>query len=287
MSLASRVFHGYSVMKPGTSTCSKSSRNLKRIEDTVMAHSFDTTSNMLLVLNPSTQQVAQTTEEKEVILSRQHLKQQHGLQRNDGTTPLVHRLLEKQIQRTSEAVAPSISEQEPLSYQALNHRANLKAGAGYVPLDRTYPAERLALITLPPSGLAVLLSEELSALHTVIVAGEALSLEVTDSRSTGRQILNVYGPTEVTVCISIGRYHTNMRHPSLGSPLPNRQYEESNFFKQRSAHLSLQEELAQYLQEKLPKYMRMMAFMILDAFLLTVKERLITICSSFQTALAC
>lgn len=542
-----------------------------------MTHNFDTTSNVLTVLNPAVQQVTQT-EENEIVLSRQPLKQQHVLQRDDVTTPLIHQLFEEQVQRTPEAIALT-SEQESLSYQTLNHRANqlahylrasgvgpgtlvglclersvalvisvlavLKAGAGYVPLDPTYPAERLTFmmrdaqvdllltqcvehlsehprsvlclaafweliarestanlsssvswrdiayviytsgstgrpkgviiehaglcnmitaqihafgvqadhriaqfasfsfdasvsemflaflagahlflipqarrwpapvllqylqdhrittITLPPSVLAVLPPEELPALHTIISAGEALSSGVAARWSTGRQVFNAYGPTEVTVCVSVGRYHMHMQRPSLGSPLsntqiylldnflqpaspgtvaeiylggigvargylnrpdltaekflpdpfslqpgarlyktgdlarllpdgsleyggridrmvkmrgfrieleeieavlkqhplvaesrvivykdgsatdrllayvlPHPQYEKSSFFKQRSAHLSLQEELVHFLQEKLPKYMRPTAFVILDAFPLTVNGKI-------------
>lgn len=277
-----------------------------------------------------------------------------------------------------------------------------------IPQERRWPAPillqylqdyRITTITLPPSVLAVLPPEELPALHTIISAGEALSAGVAANWSGGRQVFNAYGPTEVTVCVSIGRYHTNMQRPSLGSPLPDTQiylldsllqpappgsvaeiylggigvargylnrpdltaekflpdpfnlqpgtrlyktgdlarllpdgsleyvgridrmvkmrgfrieleeieavlkqhslvaesrvivykdstatdrlfayvlphlhYKESSFFKR--AHLSLQEELAQYLQEKLPRYMRPTAFVILDTFPLTVNGKI-------------
>jgi len=59
-------------------------------------------------------------------------------------------------------------------------------------------------ITLPPSALAVLPPEELPALQTIIVAGEACAAELIKQWSVGRDFFNAYGPTEATVCATIG-----------------------------------------------------------------------------------
>lgn len=110
--------------------------------------------------------------------------------RLDAGTP-VHRLFEKQVQQTPDAVAVQFGEQS-LSYAQLNARANrlahrlmaagvvpetrvgiavdrsldmvagllaiLKAGAAYVPLDPDYPADRLAYMVCS-SGIQWLLAQ--------------------------------------------------------------------------------------------------------------------------------
>src|SRR5579884_1290063 len=104
----------------------------------------------------------------------------------------VQQLFEEQVQRTPEAVAV-IYEDEQLSYQDLNRRANqlahhlrvlgvgpevrvglcverslemmigvlgiLKAGGVYVPLDPAYPAERLSFL-LQDAQVSVLLTRQ-------------------------------------------------------------------------------------------------------------------------------
>ncbi|MEO1558214.1 MAG: amino acid adenylation domain-containing protein, partial [Cyanobacteria bacterium J06632_19] len=104
----------------------------------------------------------------------------------------IHQLFEEQVKRTPDAVAV-VFEEEQITYQELNHRANqlarylqslgvgadvlvgicversiemvvgllgiLKAGGAYVPLDPEYPIERLTLI-LEDAVVSVLLSQE-------------------------------------------------------------------------------------------------------------------------------
>ncbi|MEH1884258.1 amino acid adenylation domain-containing protein [Nostoc sp.] len=60
-------------------------------------------------------------------------------------------------------------------------------------------------ITLPPSALAVMHVEELPALQTIIVGGEACPAELIRQWSAGRNFFNAYGPTEATVCATIGK----------------------------------------------------------------------------------
>jgi amino acid adenylation domain-containing protein len=60
-------------------------------------------------------------------------------------------------------------------------------------------------ITLPPSALAVMPQDELPALQTIIVAGEACPAELIKQWSVGRNFFNAYGPTEATVCATIGK----------------------------------------------------------------------------------
>ncbi|GGA41713.1 hypothetical protein GCM10010981_33410 [Dyella nitratireducens] len=122
----------------------------------------------------------------------QQLAQWDAATTTPSTPPApVHLLFEQQVQRTPDAIALSIEDQS-LTYAQLNAQANrlahaliargvqpndrvalgversfgmvigilgiLKAGAGYVPLDPTYPAERLAYL-LRDSAPALLLTQ--------------------------------------------------------------------------------------------------------------------------------
>lgn len=99
-----------------------------------------------------------------------------------------------------------------------------------LPQERRWPApvllhylqeQAITTITLPPSVLAVLPTEELPALQTIISAGEELSAEIAARWSTGRALFNAYGPTEGTVCATLGRCYPQERRPSIGYPLPH------------------------------------------------------------------
>ncbi|MBG1265874.1 non-ribosomal peptide synthase/polyketide synthase, partial [Nostoc sp. WHI] len=78
-------------------------------------------------------------------------------------------------------------------------------------------------ITLPPSALAVLPAEELPALQTIIVAGEACSAELIRQWSAGRNFFNAYGPTEASVCATIAKCTDSDRKISIGRPIANTQ----------------------------------------------------------------
>ncbi len=79
----------------------------------------------------------------------------------------------------------------------------------------------ITTITLPPSALALLPPEELPALQTIISAGEELPAEIAARWSTGRRLFNAYGPTEGTVCATIGQCRAQKRRPSIGQPIAN------------------------------------------------------------------
>ncbi|MBG1265935.1 non-ribosomal peptide synthetase [Nostoc sp. WHI] len=78
-------------------------------------------------------------------------------------------------------------------------------------------------VTLPPSVLAVLPAEELPALQTIIVAGEACSVELIKQWSVGRNFFNAYGPTETTVCAAIAKCTKDDEKISIGRPIANTQ----------------------------------------------------------------
>ena len=93
------------------------------------------------------------------------------------------------------------------------------------PLLQVLRQQSISMVTLPPSVLAVLPAEELPALRTVISAGEACTAElVANWSSEQRQLLNAYGPTEVTVCATSSAPLEGLEgqsRPPIGRPLNN------------------------------------------------------------------
>jgi phthiocerol/phenolphthiocerol synthesis type-I polyketide synthase E len=80
----------------------------------------------------------------------------------------------------------------------------------------------ITAVTLPPSALAVLPPVALPRLRILISAGEACPAEVLDRwRQEGRALFNAYGPTETSVCASLGRSPATGDKPHLGRPLDN------------------------------------------------------------------
>ena len=78
-------------------------------------------------------------------------------------------------------------------------------------------------VTLPPSALAVLPTEKLPALRTIIVAGEACSPNLVAQWSNDRRFFNAYGPTEATVCATAAECTNDNRKPPIGRPIANTQ----------------------------------------------------------------
>jgi amino acid adenylation domain-containing protein len=80
------------------------------------------------------------------------------------------------------------------------------------PASRLLPGETLGELiaqtgathaTLPPSVLAAMAAGSLPDELTLIVAGEACAPRLVQQWSTGRRMINAYGPTEATVCASM------------------------------------------------------------------------------------
>ncbi|MGJ5672511.1 MAG: non-ribosomal peptide synthase/polyketide synthase [Nostochopsis sp.] len=78
-------------------------------------------------------------------------------------------------------------------------------------------------VTLPPSALAVLATEELPKLQTIIVAGEACPAELIKLWSVGRNFFNAYGPTEASVCAAIAKCTPEDNKVTIGRPIANAQ----------------------------------------------------------------
>jgi aspartate racemase len=135
----------------------------------------------------------------------QLLVEWNNTQTNYPNDTCIHQLFEAQVERTPNAIAV-VFENEQLTYQQLNHRANqlthhlqklgvkpevtvgiclerslemlvallaiLKAGGAYIPLDSTYPTERLAFM-LQNSQVSLLLTTSKIAQHSLYASGKA------------------------------------------------------------------------------------------------------------------
>jgi natural product biosynthesis luciferase-like monooxygenase protein/amino acid adenylation domain-containing protein len=89
------------------------------------------------------------------------------------------------------------------------------------PLIEQLAKNGITHVTLPPSALAVLPKESLPNLQTLIVAGEACPLDLVKQWSVGRNFFNAYGPTETSVCASIGECHQEDLKVTIGKAIAN------------------------------------------------------------------
>ncbi|WP_395375876.1 amino acid adenylation domain-containing protein [Marinicella sp. W31] len=76
---------------------------------------------------------------------------------------------------------------------------------------------------LPPSLLPLLDIEQWSAIKTLIVGGEACSQKIAALWAEGRQFVNAYGPSEITVYASAGAFRTSQSILHMGKPNQNTQ----------------------------------------------------------------
>jgi amino acid adenylation domain-containing protein len=81
-------------------------------------------------------------------------------------------------------------------------RDDLLAGARFLALLRE---QAVTHVTLPPSVLSMLPPAELPCLRVVVVAGEPCAVGLVEAWGRGRGFFNAYGPTEATVCVTMGR----------------------------------------------------------------------------------
>lgn len=85
-------------------------------------------------------------------------------------------------------------------------------------------AWKITHVTIVPSLLATIKTEELPTLNTLIVAGEAASGSLLNRWSqAGCKVINAYGPTEATVCSSMKDCSDLVGEPSIGRAMANTQ----------------------------------------------------------------
>lgn len=76
--------------------------------------------------------------------------------------------------------------------------------------------------TLTPSVLSTLTHADLPDLRTLVSAGERCTAALVERWSTNtRTLWNAYGPSEASVCATMGRCESNGAAPSIGLPLPH------------------------------------------------------------------
>ncbi|HEY7767793.1 amino acid adenylation domain-containing protein [Longimicrobium sp.] len=97
-------------------------------------------------------------------------------------------------------------------------RDELLPGPGLLALLRRHA---VTTVTLPPSALAALPVEELPALRTITVAGEALPAELVERWGTRHRLWNLYGPTEATIWSTAAECADRARRPDIGAPIAN------------------------------------------------------------------
>lgn len=78
---------------------------------------------------------------------------------------------------------------------------------------------RISTVTLPPTVLSRLPHCDLPDLRVLVTAGEPCPAELVKIWAPGRVFLNAYGPTECTVCATLGQVAPDGRKPSIGRAL--------------------------------------------------------------------
>ena len=89
------------------------------------------------------------------------------------------------------------------------------------PLQQLLQHAKISHVTLPPSALDLLDPERLPELRTLVSAGERCSKELVARWSSGRVVLNAYGPTETSVCATISEPLDGDTEPPIGRPIDN------------------------------------------------------------------
>ncbi|WP_333377629.1 amino acid adenylation domain-containing protein [Microcoleus sp. B4-D4] len=102
----------------------------------------------------------------------------------------------------------------------LGTRESLQPGQ---PLLRLLQEQGITHLTLVPSALAALPSEELPALQNIIVAGEPCPTNLVAQWARGRRFFNAYGPTESTVCATVAQCFESMDVLPIGRAIDNTQ----------------------------------------------------------------
>ncbi|HVG07839.1 MAG TPA: amino acid adenylation domain-containing protein, partial [Thermoanaerobaculia bacterium] len=107
----------------------------------------------------------------------------------------------------------------------------LGAGATLVlgPRERRLSTEELTALlrestaaVLPPTVLSTLSPKDLPGLKTLIVGGEAWTVELAQAWAAGRRLWNAYGPTEASICATAMLYDGGERLP-IGRPIARMQ----------------------------------------------------------------
>ncbi len=92
-------------------------------------------------------------------------------------------------------------------------------------LEQILADRAITYVDIPPSILRLLDPASLPpSLKTIVIGGEACALDVVRSFAAKVKLVNVYGPTESTVCTSLGQCGVDWSRPLIGLPLPGISY---------------------------------------------------------------
>ena len=93
-------------------------------------------------------------------------------------------------------------------------------------LLRIIETRKITHIDLPPSLLSLLdINKTPDTLKTIIIGGEICPVEVVQNWAKKVRLINVYGPTEATVCTSMQQCTSDWQEPSIGKPISNINYQ--------------------------------------------------------------
>ncbi|PVC83858.1 non-ribosomal peptide synthetase [Streptomyces sp. CS090A] len=86
-------------------------------------------------------------------------------------------------------------------------------------LGETIARRRISHALIPPTALTGLEPDGLDCLRTLIVGGEACPAPLTARWAPGRRMINAYGPTEATACVTMSAALRPGSEPPIGTPL--------------------------------------------------------------------
>ncbi|MDF9808651.1 non-ribosomal peptide synthase protein (TIGR01720 family) [Streptomyces sp. HB372] len=86
-------------------------------------------------------------------------------------------------------------------------------------LGETIARRRVSHALIPPTALTGLEPDGLDCLRTLIVGGEACTAPLTARWAPGRRMVNAYGPTEATACVTMSAPLDPGATPPIGTPL--------------------------------------------------------------------
>lgn len=87
-------------------------------------------------------------------------------------------------------------------------------------------ARQITHMDIPPSLLKLLDADKITgSLKTVVIGGEACDIGTVRKWADKINLVNVYGPTEATVCTSLCKCTKNWSEPLIGAPIDNIEYE--------------------------------------------------------------
>ena len=89
------------------------------------------------------------------------------------------------------------------------------------PLIKILRDEKINVLSISPSALAVLPRVALPDLHTLISVGESCPMEMVSRWCHERRFFNAYGPTEVSIWSTLAQCGENSAIPPIGRPLRN------------------------------------------------------------------